>query len=61
MDLISKRHYSVPVDLAALYDEKIAGVDKWLEDELIARGIQPAIFRFIRREDNEKGKLARKE
>lgn len=63
MDLRVNRHFSVPKDLAEKYDEKIFEVNKWLESELLARGIRPSIFYFVHKskEESERGQLARTE
>lgn len=47
MRLFVRHHYEVPKDLAQLYNKKIAEINKWLEDELITRGVKPDTARSI--------------
>ena len=61
MQLDVRRMYTVPKDLADQYDEKIADINKWLEQELVKLAIQPSVFRFIRRDPGENSVKARTE
>lgn len=61
MDLRVWATYHVPLDLKEQYDDKIADVNRWLEEQLVERGVIPSVTRHIRMEDNEKGVKVRTE
>jgi len=61
MELRVSRHFNVPQDLAKQYDEKIFEINRWLEAEMVKRGVAPTIFYFVSTPGGKNFQLARTE